>query len=212
MRIDIAGVDFPITLDLQQAQLRGTIPSELVLRELRLEVDKYDGYKLKDTNYNRWRVNDIDLENLTQGGVKVKTSVNLKHREKIASVFGKTYYTPWTSVTLSGTAEFEVLVKDNIIDVNYRSHDIKGQKWYSDVVSLLANDIFADEIESALDKALSQFDGVSIISFLKQGKITEVIGINIPLDTLLSSVYASVNIVPNGVDFIIKLPSELILT
>ena len=212
MKVDIAGISFPITLDLKKAQLSGTIPSELVLRELRVEVDKYDGYRIKHTNYNRWRINDIDIKSLTQGGVKVKVEVNLKKREKIASAFGKTYYTPWISVTLKGNAEFTASVKDNLIDVKYRSHDIEGSGWYRDIVGVLANDIFADEIESALDKSFSQFSGVSVISFIKQGTVIESGGINIPLDNLLNSVSGSVSIVPDGINFVVKLPEELVVT
>ncbi len=212
MIIDVAGINFPITIDLQNSQLSGTIPSELVVRELRTEIDKYDGYMIKDTGFNRWRLNNIDLGNLTSGGVEVKLSLNLKHREKLASLFGKTYWSPWVSVTLHGSAEFAVSIKDNIIDVSYRSHNLRGQKWYADIVSLLANDLLKHQIASALRKGLSRFSGLSIISFLKEGKVINTEGMNIPIDTLLTNVSASANIVSSGISFVVKIPSTVILT
>jgi hypothetical protein len=212
MNIEVGGISFPITIDLQNAELKGVIPSELVLRELRAEVDKYDGYMIKDTDFNRWRINDINLQGLTQGGVKVNVSINLKHRELIATVFGKKHFTDWVSITINGTADFAVSIKANQVDVDYRSHDIKGQSWYSDIVEVLANDLFRDKVAKALDSAISQFDGVSITSFLKQGKQIEQGGIKLSLDTLVANTSASANIIPSGVSFVVKLPKELVLT
>ncbi len=212
MIVEIAGIDFPITFDLENSLLSGTVPSELVLRELRLEVDKYDGYMIKDSDLDRWRVNDIDIQNLTHGGVTLRVSVNLKHRKQLVSAFNKTYYSSWIGMVLNGTAEFAASVRDNIINVSYRSHDIQGEKWYSEVVSLLANDLCAKKIGATLNKSLAHFDGVSIASFLKEGQVIDGGVIKTPLKTLLNEVSASVDIIPEGVNFVIKFPSEVIVT
>jgi hypothetical protein len=212
MKIEIAGIKFPIKLNLQQAKLEGTIPAELVMGEMRRELDEYDGYKIKDTKYNRWKIKDIDIKSLTKGGVKISLSLNLKKREKIATVFEKTHYTPWVSVTLNGTADFGVAIKENVVDINYRSHNIKGQGWYEDIVEVLANDIFRKEIAKSLEKALSQFDGAEITSFLKKGKLIESKGINLSLRDLLKNTSTSASITSDGVDFVIHLPKELKFT
>ena len=212
MKIEIADIKFPIKLDLQQAKLEGTIPAELVMGEIRQELDEYDGYKIRDTKYNRWKIKDIDIKSLTKGGVKISLSLNLKKREKIAKVLGKTHYTPWISVTLNGTADFGVAIKENVVDINYRSHNIKGQGWYEDIVEVLANDIFRKEIAKSLEKALSQFDGAKITSFLKKGKVIESPGISLSLHDLLKNTSTSASITSDGVDFVIQLPKELNFT
>jgi len=58
MKIDISGIEFPLTLDLQNAKLFGTIPASLVTPMLLKEIDKYDNYSLRDTEFDRWRTND----------------------------------------------------------------------------------------------------------------------------------------------------------
>jgi hypothetical protein len=214
MKIEIDGIAFPITIDLSNAQIHGLVPAEVVLREIRPEVDKYDGYKIKDTKFNRWRVNDIDLEGIIPGGVRVRVSINLKHRELLFKnpITGKRHYGPWVSVTLNGTADFAVSIKQNTVDVDYRSHNIKGQKWYSEIIEVLANDLFKSHVAKMIDKGISPFDGVSIASFLKQGQVLDSGGITIPLDTLLNNVSASANLVPQGVNFIIKLPKNIVIS
>lgn len=212
MKIDIDGIEFPITIDLENKEIRGEIPSELVLRELRAEIDKYDGHLIKDTNRDRWRVNNIDLDGLTDGGVKVKIWINLRHRERILSVPGRTIYTPWVSISLSGKAEFSASVTNNSISVKYRSHDVDGQDWYGGIVDILADDLFSDQIEDGLDQALSNFNGSSLISLLRKGNITESPQVPIPLDDLLNSLSVSIEILQSGISFVIDIPDTLIIT
>ena len=45
-----------------------------------------------------------------------------------------------------------------------------------------------------------------------EGQVIDACGIRTPLKTLLNDVSASVDIVPKGIDFVVDLPSELIVT
>lgn len=128
------------------------------------------------------------------------------------SLFGQKHYTDWVSVTLNGNAEFSVSISDNIVNIDYRSHDIRGQGWYDEILSVLANDLFKDRIANALQNALQPFNGQNIASFLQQGTIVEnELGIPISLDQLLKNVSASASINPNGIDIDIKLPDQVVI-
>jgi|GEM_PF-2186957 len=212
MKIDISGIEFPLTLDLQNAKLFGTIPASLVTPMLLKEIDKYDNYSLRDTEFDRWRTNDINLGLINQG-VGVQCSVSLKHRTFLFSFRGEKHYTNWVSVTLNGRAEFSVSISNNTVHVDYLSHNIKGQGWYEGIVSLLANDLFKSKVANVLRDSLQQFNGQNIASFLKPGTITEnELRIPISLDELLKNVSASATINPNGIAIDIKLPAQVVIT
>lgn len=207
--LNINDISFPVTLDLKNAQIRGTVPKKLVETELIKALNKYDNYRVKDTRYNKQTIKNLDFRSIDNGGLTVAFSVNLKHRELIAKVFGKRHYTPWTSVTLHGKSSFWLNIRNNVVNVSYRGHDVRGQKWYKDIVAGL-DDLFKKQTSAAIKKSLSPFNNINLIDLLKRGGIDKQLPLNLTIDDLVKSgVKVNADFSPQGLSFVINLPETI---
>ncbi|RQH27596.1 hypothetical protein D5R40_26975 [Okeania hirsuta] len=207
--LNIDGIPFTVTLDLRNAQLRGKIPKSLVQTELIKALNEFDNHSIKNTKYNKQTIRNLDFRSLDNGGLTVGFSVNLKHRERLAKVFGKEHFTPWISVTLHGTSSFGTNIRNNVVNVSYRGHDVRGQKWYGDIVSGL-DSVFKKQTSGLIKKRLNRFNGMNLISLLKQGGIDKQLPLNLTIDELVKSgVKVNADFSPQGLSFVINLPETI---
>ena len=115
--LNLDGIDFPVELDLRNAQIRGNIPRQLLKQKLIIPliipaINKLDGYKIKNTRYNKYTLKNIDLKSIDNGGATFGFTINAKKYECV-KIFGKRSCARLFSVTLHGTMRTGLAIKNN---------------------------------------------------------------------------------------------------
>lgn len=212
--ISFEQLPFPVILDLDKDQLRGTIPIDLIKSEVAKELQKKDDYKVKDTRYNKIKVNYLRLDSVEQNEIKVKFEINYKKYECI-NIFGNYRCTRLFSVTPTGTVTVRVAVRENKLHVDYVRHSLEGDRYYHDILQAL-NEVgfIRKQIALVISDALKdQLDGMNLINLLRQqGLDEEFKRYHFTLDDLVEagvSINADIN--AEGIPFFIDLPKEIII-
>lgn len=205
-------IGFPIEIDLTKAQIRGTLPIEKFREDLVNSINQYDGYYIKNTRYNKWKINDINLQSIDNGGATFAFTVNLRKYEciKIPGVGRKC--TRLFSVTPSGDVSLGIAIRNNDLQVAYRNHNVRGRGWYSDALTLLEG-VFRNQTVKAVKKGLANFDGVNLISYLKDAGVDKNFKpYGLSLDKLVKAgVSINADVTPKGLNFVIDLPKTISL-
>ncbi|NEO80134.1 hypothetical protein [Moorena sp. SIO4G3] len=204
-------IGFPIELDLTKAQIRGTLPIEKFREDLVNSINQYDGYYIKNTRYNKWKINDINLQSIDNGGATFSFTVNLRKYECI-DLFSEKKCTRLFSVTPSGDVSLGIAIRNNDLQVAYRKHNVRGRGWYSDALTLLES-LFRNQTVKVIKKGLANFDGVNLISYLKDaGFDKQLKPYGITLDKLVKAgVSINADVTPKGLNFVIDLPKTITL-
>lgn len=204
-------IGFPIEIDLTKAQIRGTLPIEKFREDLVNSINQYDGYYIKNTRYNKWKINDINLESIDNGGATFSFTVNLRKYECI-DLFSEKKCTRLFSVTPSGDVSLGIAIRNNDLQVAYRKHNVRGRGWYSDALTLLES-LFRNQTVKVIKNGLANFDGVNLISYLKDAGVDKKLKpYGLTLDKLVNAgVYINADVTPKGLNFVIDLPKIISL-
>ncbi len=198
-------IGFPVELDLTNAQIRGTLPVETFREDLVESINKYDGYYIKNTSYNKWKIEDINLSSIDNGGATFSFTVNLRKYERILGSYHRLF-----SVTPSGDVSLGIAIRDNNLQVAYREHNVQGRGWYSDALTLLEG-LFRNQTVEAIKNGLADFDGVNLVSYLKDADVDRKLApYGLTLDKLVDAgVSINADVTPQGLEFVIDLPKQI---
>jgi len=206
--LEIDQVKFPVEIDLRNAQIRGGIPRQLFERDLITAINQFDGYRIRDTRYNKETLLNIDLVSIDNGGLTFNFTVN-KKKYTCVRLFGRYRCTRAFSVTLNGLMKTGVRLRENKLIVDYRSHTVRGRGWYTDIASILDR-IFKKQTVAAVKEGLRDLESKNLIELLKKGGIDKELPLNLTMDKLVElgiSVNGDIN--PKGLEFVIQLPDKI---